>query len=377
MDSPTPVVVLASTDPTVRETAIATALLDRPHLVVVVHDLTGDRGPAPDTDPGDTGPAVTLTRRVLDWTGAREQTEVPLEHACAGCALREDAVPAIAALLADGAGAVLLALPLGAEILPATRQLAHETEPGGRLFGAELAHTVAAVSPGSMRSDLVDDGDVVAHLVTADLVVLAGHDDAGRDLVDALRSPTSTLVADLCEPWLALALAGEHDLEDAEERCDPVTSGPGHGFRHVDEADGVRIAASGVWQIELTSERPFHPERLLALAAELAPEETTSRGVFWLPNRPDTACGWEATGGGVLIGVAGPWEENEPQTRLVVVGHGGAGRAPWRNIRRAFLRALATTRELAEAAAWLGRPDPLARFLGDPADLYRTSPPAA
>ncbi|WP_454295483.1 hypothetical protein [Salana multivorans] len=42
MRSPVPVVVLASTDPTVRDTAIGTALLDHPGLVVVLHELMAD-----------------------------------------------------------------------------------------------------------------------------------------------------------------------------------------------------------------------------------------------------------------------------------------------------------------------------------------------
>ncbi|WP_454301465.1 GTP-binding protein [Salana multivorans] len=269
--------------------------------------------------------------------------------------------------------AVLLALPLGAEILPATRQLAGEMEPGGRLFGARLGLAVTATSSPGLAEQLGDgDDDLVSQLVAADIVLLAGTEPTGRDLADALRSPFSTLVPDLCEPWVLEAIAGQHDVEDLTERCDPVTGGPGHGFVCVDSADGVDIAASGVWRIELASERPFHPERLLALMAHLAPDTTTSRGVFWLANRPDTACGWEATGGTVLVGVAGPWEEAEPVTRLDVIGHGDAGRAPWRHVRRAFERALVTDEELADPASWLGRTDPLALYLGDPADLYRT-----
>ncbi|WP_284252093.1 hypothetical protein [Litorihabitans aurantiacus] len=114
--SAVPIVVLASTDRTDRDALVMTALLDAPGVVAVVHDLESDGDGGTDGDPD-----VVLRRRVLGEGGlegslgfrsgdagpaspSRDEV-VPMEHACPGCALREDAVPVIAELLeaaADG-----------------------------------------------------------------------------------------------------------------------------------------------------------------------------------------------------------------------------------------------------------------------------------
>lgn len=392
-----PIVVLASTDRTDRDALVLTALLDAPGVVAVVHDLeqdeTGGTG-------GGSGTGLVLRRRVLGEgglegalgfgsdapAGARDEV-VPMEHACPGCALREDAVPVVADLLerAQEAGTplrgILLALPLGAEIFPATRTLGAALGPDGPLHRARLGLTVA-VADGARVLPQLHDGDdaLLAQLAEADVVVVAPADastgsagdlDArrGSDVVDALRRPDSHRCDDTCEPWLDHALAGRHDHAALEAANDPVTLGPGRGFAEAATApDGARVAASGAWSIELRSDRPFHPDRLMERIRDLAGERTFSRGRFWLPNRPDAVCGWEATGGTVCVGVAGPWEEAAPETVLVVVGTGD-GRE---RVRRAFAEALVTEAEVAAgAAAWLGRHDPLAVYLGDPADLYR------
>jgi hypothetical protein len=46
--------------------------------------------------------AGTLRRVVVDAYGLVEDETVPLEHACPSCAVREDALPAIARLAEDG-----------------------------------------------------------------------------------------------------------------------------------------------------------------------------------------------------------------------------------------------------------------------------------
>ena len=389
MTSSIPIVVLASTGRTDRDVAVMSALLGGDGIVAVVHDLVA----------GGDG-SLVLRRRVLrvdlpegggsgPGTGAasllgptsREET-VPMEHACPGCALREDAVPTIADLLEDpGVRGVLLALPLGAEIFSASRTLAEHLAPGGALDRAHLGLTVSVTDVTGTIGELHHGDDaLLAQLCSADVVVLTGEEgDAGdarpgsarrgRDVIDALRRPDSERHDDAHGPWFARALAGVHDDAALEAAHDPVTLGPGHGFAEATTADdGARVADSGVWALELTSDRAFHPDRLMARVDVLAGPHTTSRGRFWLPNRPDAVCGWEATGGTLCVGVAGPWEDHDAETALVVVGT-GPGRA---RLRRAFEEALLTDAEIAAGpAAWLGRPDPLEAYLGSPADLYR------
>lgn len=356
-DSPVPVVVLATTDAVERDVALLTALVDTPGLVAVVQELSA----------GDDGDAQ-LVRRVL--TAAGEQRHpVPLEHACAGCAMREDAVPAIVELLDDDPTCVVLALPLGAEILPATRTL-HAGLGVGALHGIRVAGTVAVASTRHLL-DALDDGDdaVTAQLIGADVVVATGGGRAARDVVDALRSPTSHVLTDACEPWLDLALAIDHDDDALERRCDPQTMGRGFGLQRVSGGD-IRTAPSGVWETELRSARGVHPARLLRVVRTLGADGTVSRGRFWVPNRPDAVCGWDAVSGQVSIGVAGSWDVADRETYLHVVGFD----ADPARVREAFEAALLTAEEDAEGpAAWLGRPDPLRPYLGDPADLYGLS----
>lgn len=383
--SAVPIIVLASTDRTDRDALVLTALLDAPGVVAVVHDLEQVDS---DVDGSDSGTGLVLRRRVLGEgglegalgfghggagsTGSRDEV-VPMEHACPGCALRESGTPL---------RGILLALPLGAEIFPAARTLRAALGADGPLHRARLGLTVA-VADGARVLPQLHDGDdaLLAQLSEADVVVVAPAATApgtaadlearrGSDVVDALRGVDSHRCDDTCEPWLTHALAGEHDDAALEAANDPVTLGAGRGFSIAETApDGARVAESGVWSIELRSDRPFHPDRLMERITDLAGDATFSRGRFWLPNRPDAVCGWEATGGTVCVGVAGPWEETTPETLLVVVGTGD-GRE---RLRRAFAEALVTDAEIAAgAASWLGRHDPLAAYLGDPADPYRS-----
>lgn len=386
----TPVIVLASTDPLLRDLAIGAALLEVPGLVAVTHELTrvgGDQAGSPaghtsgtndGADDGDTA-EVVLIRRVSDLTGLREHSRVEMEHACAGCAMREDAVPTIARLLDERPPAILLALPLDAEILPATRTLGSAKAPGGPLFGARLGSTVSVAGADGVLAQLAEGrNSVPSQVAGADIVLAHGEDARGRDVIDALRWRHSRMVEDVWEPWAADAAAGSHDDDGLEMRCDPTADPCCYGLRKATHVDGAHVSDTGVWTLELASERPFHPGRMLGLIPHLAPEGVTSRGVFWVPNRPDSACGIEAVDGSVIVGVAGPWEEAEQRTHLHVVGYGDASSAPWRAVRRAFEQALLDDDEArAGLSAWLGRPDPLAQYLGDPADLYRTAPPAA
>lgn len=355
--SPVPVVVLATTDAVERDVALLTALVDTPGLVAVVQELSADNG---DTQ---------LVRRVLTAAG-EQRVPVPLEHACAGCAMREDAVPAIVELLDDDPTCVVLALPLGAEILPATRTL-HAAIGVGVLHGIRVAGTVVVTSTRHLL-DALDDGDdaVTAQLIGADVVVATGGGRAARDVVDALRSPTSQVLSDVCEPWLDLALTIEHDDDALERRCDPQTTGRGFGLHGVATGEDVRTAPSGVWETELRSPRAVHPDRLLRVVQALGAAGTVSRGRFWVPNRPDAVCGWDAVCGQVSIGVAGSWDVADRETYLHVVGFD----ADPAHVREAFEAALLTAEEHAHGpAAWLGRPDPLRPYLGDPADLHDLS----
>ncbi|WP_420113261.1 GTP-binding protein [Pseudactinotalea sp.] len=352
-DTLVPLAVLASTDPIERDVAIMTALVDAPGYVAIVHELLPDSSGEPE-----------LIRRVVTPSGESRVT-VPLEHACAGCAMREDAVPAIVEQLDEHPRGIVLALPIGAELLPATRTLSAAVRCGA-LNGTCLVGTTAVVAARHLL-DALDDGDdaVVAQLIGAATIIAPGGGRAARDVIDALRSPSSSVLSDACAPWLSRAVSVTHDDEELERICDPETMGRGHGMPRAEAMpDGTMVAPSGVWEMELHSELPFHPGRLLHAVRTMGALGAVSRGRFWLPNRPDSVCGWESVSGQVCIGVAGAWAGEHRQTYMTVIGYDTDPSA----IRSAFAAALLTPREHAAGLTpWLGQPDPLAQYLGEPA----------
>lgn len=360
--SAVPVVILASTDAVERDAAILSMLLEVPGLVVVAHDLSEESG------------EPTLRREVSDAGGVRHRADVHLDHPCLGCMIREDAAPAIAALLAEDLPGVLLALPLGAQIFPAAHSLLGHMDDTGILYGFRLGATTAVTSSSGALRQLDDaDEDLVTHLVEADLVVVSDGDESeadplGADLVDALRGPASRRVDDLCGTWATEALSMRHDPEALARRADPASAEAGHGFaRHGVRPDGLEVSPSGAWRLVLRSDRPLHPDRLMASIRLLGAEHTISHGRFRVANRPDALCDWQAVGGSVRIGTVGP-VSGAADTRIVVVGHGEGHRG----LQRAFEHSLTTEAELrAGIGSWLGRPDPLLPYLGEPSEIHR------
>ncbi|WP_029288248.1 GTP-binding protein [Cellulomonas sp. HZM] len=358
-----PLMVLATTDPVVRDAATFAMATDDPSLVVLRHDILED----------EQGGAIR--RVVLDATGVVEDCVVPLEHACLSCAVREDALPVLRALASHGRwGAVMLALPVSAESLPVTRALGWETGRSGLLRDLRLAHVLAAVDVDTFEDDVLGDdllderglaltsddrrsvGEaVVAQVAHADTVLVTGDADAhgvASDLLDHLRAVDGHRVDGLYEHPPTRFLTGAHDARCAERRLDPL---------HAERRRGAVRTDGDVWTIELRSERPLHPDRLVEHVRRLGEGRLRSRGRFWVPSRPGSVCAWDGAGGQLSIGVSGEWGRREPDTCLVVTGV-GAGQA---EVRRAFDDILMTEHELRDGlTSWLGRPDVLEPWLG-------------
>jgi G3E family GTPase len=359
--------VLATTDPVLRELAILDVLVDSPRTAVLRHDLHVEDG--------------ELHRVVLDGNGVVDDTRVPLAHACLSCSVREDAVPSIDRLTRDGRwDAVVLALPVTAESLPAARVLSWGTRPGGELRRARLASVACVTEAARLEHDLLDDDTleerglalheeddrslgeaIAAQLEHADVVVLAetvgeGVTRAelrGSQLVDHLRGPGTARIEGLTHLTSEALASRRHDARVADHRSDPL-----HAHAHTAHGD--------VWSLELASDRAFHPERLVERIEQLGAGRIRGRGVFWVPNRPDTVCVWDGAGGQLHVGTHGRWGRRARRTRLVLTGVGDERPA----LVRAFEDILATPSETADGGlAWLGRDDVLAPWLGDRAEL--------
>lgn len=365
-----PISVLASVDPVLRDATTFDLAMDSPGTVVLRHDILAEQN--------------LLRRVVTDATGVVEQAIVPLEHACVSCAVREDALPTLAALTEDGRWTdAVLALPVSAETLPAPRAVAGQTRHGGLLEGARLATVAVVADVQSFEDDLLSDtlladrglaltedderavGEALAASVEhADLVVLSGDPAAaptGTGLIDRLRAADSRRADGIHRLTARELAAGRHDVVRGEGRANPLgaRSADGHA-----RPDGDRS-----WTLELASDRPLHPQRLLERIEKLGGGRLRSRGVFQVVDRPGTACHWDGAGGQLYIGELGPWADvcagRSPHTRLVFVGTTD-GTDPRSGLEAAFTDSLLTDAEAADGElVWLGRQDALAPWLGE------------
>lgn len=313
-----------------------------------------------------------LIRVVSDLTGVLEREVIDLAHACVHCAIREDVIPTLVRLAGLHRWESIVArLPLAAEAMQVCRVAGYEPS---RVAELRIAGVIAAVRGESAGDDLsgtdllpergvdIFDGDergvaeVAAGLIEyADIVTVHGEIDAGSaDLVRALARPGAMVVTD----WPGFdgrqLAAGIHDLNSTEAWVAEVQRGP-----------LPPLTESGVWRLELTSERPFHPQRLQDQIEILGTGAHRSRGCFWLPSRPEAVCAWNGAGGQLSIGVAGQWRFREqPITRIVVTGRHADG-DPRAELREAFTTALLTDAEVASRDLyWPVRRDGLEPWLG-------------
>ena len=358
--APLPVTAFIAVDAVQRDAAVMGVLADVPDAVVVRHDLSAAAG----------GP---MRRVVSDVTGVLEDVELPIEHACLTCALREDLLPTLARLSALGRwSAALLAVPVAGEPVPVVRALALG-EVAGRPVREHvvLAGVIAVVDGDRVVADLVGDdllterglahsdddersvGEVLAHqLRGADLVLVSGS-----------PSPQARALLEHLVPGSALRWCGPEEVPGTELLAP----------RHEEEAsrrwDDPRFVeptsaqdGRGVWTLDLADWRPLHPQRLMDGLEQLGAGRLVSRGRFWLPTRPDVVGIWDGAGGQLSIGDAGPWDGEAPSTRLVVTG---VDEDPER-VRAAFTAALLTDAELAAGLAeWAGRPDGFEAWMGE------------
>jgi len=351
-----PVVILSSIDPVLRDTAVFSALTGAPRTAVLRTDLDPHAG--------------TLRRVVSDVTGVSEDETAPLAHTCLGCAIREDSLPTLARMAASGDwDRILVALPLSAPAGPLARPL---TDPRiSRGVGVHLATTATVVDTESLQDNLFGEdhlserglalsindhrsvGEALAgQLRHADLVLTSGGSGptgSGPALADHLRG-TGSVQRDLHDmsTWELFVARYVHRL--AESRLDPQHACPGAGS-----------ATTGAWTLDLETDRPLHPERLMAELENLGTGPLCSWGRFFLPSRPDTVAEWDGAGGQLSIGDAGGWAGTRRSTRLVFTGVEDVRR----RISEVFRAVQLTDRELASTDRWVGADDGFDPWLGD------------
>jgi G3E family GTPase len=340
-----PVTVLTSMDPVLRDSATATALWGEPGTVLLRYDLRTD----------------ALHRLVTEFGQVVEDVVVPLEHACLGCALREDVLPTVAAIARSGRfERLVLALPVAAEPLPALQALALGSDGGDDLADLVAVTGVVAVCDGPgllddlMGEELLPDGERAVGEVLAHQL-----DEADLVLVDGTLPPRSAVLLD----HVTAAACVVADLYAVESRdvlalrriasSEPLRRSDLRAARASGADDRL-----GVFTLELTTPAGLHPQRLLDEIEAVGAGRLRARGVFWVPSRPGVVCAWDGAGGQLSIGTIGQWD-SAPMTRLVITGvdSGDAER-----VRSAFERILASP---AETSAWSGSEDGLEPWLGE------------
>jgi G3E family GTPase len=291
---------------------------------------------------------------VSDVTGVLEREVVDLDHACVGCAIREDILPTLRRLADLERWQTIIAhLPVAAEAQQVCRALASQPDPGVRVTAV-----VAAVDGPSTVDTLTGDAllceqgrhtaegdrrgtaETAAALVEyADLVSVHGEvPQEGMALVRALARPGAVIVGEDGLQPTGVLVDGVHHHDESEVWVAETRRGP-----------LPRLVCGGVWQLDLRSDRPMHPQRLHDQLKLIGAGAHRSRGCFWLATRPGEACGWDGAGGQVSVGAIGPWGRRGPMVRLVITGlESLTPRAEREAIEAAFRASLLTDEELAE-----------------------------
>lgn len=308
-----PVLVITGVD----QPAIGDALLglqcDAPNAVTVRHTFDIDK--------------QLLFRVVSDITGVIEQEAIDIEHACVSCALREDIMPTIERLASTCRwSAIITQLPLAAEATQICRILSYDERPGqlvhvasvvcvaeGKTIGADILddHLLSERKAHTSADDTRSVGEALAALIEyADSIVIVNEMTAeDRDLVQALSRPGVPLYVDHRSCEVINLLQHKRAYDAAESWVDPAGTSV-VGVREIGQA----------WTVELRSDRPFHPDRLLKYLPELGGGRRRSRGCFWLPTRPSCICVWDGAGGQLSVGNEGPHPALAPHTRILVTG---------------------------------------------------------
>ncbi|HEY7822514.1 MAG TPA: GTP-binding protein [Acidimicrobiia bacterium] len=349
-----PLIVITGVDPMAMQSTMSSLVWDLPGVVSIRHVI----------DP------ITqqLSRYVSSVNGSVETAVINLEHACVGCAIREDIMPTILRIAQEPEWQTLVAcLPISAEADHLSAAISRDPIVSRHV---RLTNVIAAI-PGEgahahlMSNEWLGDqglqtgpGDprsigeaICAQIEYSDVVVAdSALLDVDRDLVTALARPTSRVIQGAESVDVLGLLDGRHASSEAYAWRSPRSD-----FRLPGLGD------SRAWRIDLTSSRPFHPDRLMDNIASLG-GPYRSRGCFWVPTRPQTANTWDGVSGQVSIGQHSRWHPQQPITRLILTG---VGCRP-QDVHGAFADLLLTPEEMnQDPLSWAQAEDGLEPWLGD------------
>lgn len=306
-----PVVIVGELHSDARKEVVDRLLRTVPGSVALHHDLA-------------TAAEGTLQRLIRDASGELSHGDAPLVNDCACCALREDLVPELERLAADGLTRLAI-VELWDSVEPKAMAEVVVAHGGDTL---DLTNVMTAVDPALLLPYLANGDDLAEvglaaaatdqrtvgdtwarQLEYAPVLALVDSeeaDDEDRALLAQLH-PTARRVPAGSGELAQLAFAG-FDVETAAAAQHPACA------LLPQEADEAGVATL-VWQ----RRRPFHPERLYQALEDLCCAAARSRGRFWLADRPDTLLAWDAAGGALCMENAGPWLASLPDAAWEMV----------------------------------------------------------
>jgi len=308
-----PVILISGVEDEPMASAAIAMQWDLPQAVAVHHIVDPER--------------EVLWRIVSDAHGVIERVEIDVEHACVSCAIREDIVPTLERLGADGRWETIIAqLPVTAEATQVCRVIgwAPQHAPHIRVAASVVALSVEHLLDDLLGDDLVNERDLpvraddnrgvaevaCAMVEYADLVAVGDVLGAAEaEVLRALARPEVPVVESFGDVDPRRLATGVHQHRRSETWVAEVR-------RYALPERNLREA----WVLDLESERPFHPERLHAAISTLGGGPRRSRGCFWLPTRPDQLCVWDGAGGQLSVGTTQAWGHREPLTRITIVG---------------------------------------------------------
>ncbi|MDO4606644.1 MAG: GTP-binding protein [Bowdeniella nasicola] len=331
---PTTAALICAIDPVLRSATAFNIATTLPASAAVVFSFSNDGA---------------LTYSLMDAHGLRGSEPIELSGECLSCASLE----ALTMTVLDLAGHYRylgIFPPLGFDPLPLARTLTEASDHTPLTLATVTslvdAHTAADDLFGTTRAaerglaglgnDLTIAEALMNQIAFADVIITHGPTNAGTEVVEHLQAHDCLLARDIHDDAATrLVFQGHHDPLNAFARIDPCCTQPWGG-----------PSTYGTWTLDLHSDRPFHPARLLDNIELLGAGKLLHRGRFWVPTRPHTLCSWEGAGGQVSVGVVGAMAPGtRHSTRLTIIGQGNErGR-----LERAFRDSLLTDAEWAYA----------------------------
>ncbi|WP_251343523.1 CobW family GTP-binding protein [Haloplanus halophilus] len=269
---------------------------------------------------------------------------IDLSNGCICCRLGDDLVTEVTRLAEERSFDHLVIEASGiSEPIPIARTLTTGTDEAGPPAGIRLDTTVSVIDaygfwkafdPAESLPDAAPSPErpltevLVDQIEFCDVLLLNKCDMVPDDELDAVEASIRELQPRAAihrttysevDPGTVLG-TGLFDFEDARRQQGWKRAlAAAEEDRH-DHADRPAAAAHGVESFVYRRERPFDAERFDAWLDDWEGDVVRLKGFAWVASRPETVLGVSQAGPAVQAGPIGEWGDDDPTTRLVIIG---------------------------------------------------------